>query len=122
MTGIGMTLPLRRGKSGYFAQSSTSLEQVKSNLISLLLTRKGERVFQPELGSDLHTLVFSQMDEEYEQSVRSAITQAVSQWLPFLNIDTITIQRDQDNNLTNVQLTFSLASNANISDSVVITF
>jgi phage baseplate assembly protein W len=121
-SGIGVTLPLRRGKTGYFAQSQTALEQAKSNLVSLLLTRKGERVFEPELGSDLHSLVFTQMDSEYEDNVRSAILRAVNQWLPFLNIDDITVQRDQDNNLTKVQLQFSLASNAQITDTVVIQF
>lgn len=120
--GIGITFPIRRGKTGYFAQSRTALEQVKSNLINLLLTRKGERVFQPELGSDLHTLVFSQMDEEYESNVQSAIQNAVAQWLPFLNVDVITVQRDQNRNLTRVQLQFSLASNANVTEQIVLEF
>ena len=120
--GIGITLPIQLGKTGYFAQSTTALQQVKSNLVSLLLTRKGERPFQPELGCDIHTIHFSQMDADFEARVQSAIQRAVNQWLPFLSITSISITRDDDNNLTTVILQFSLASNANITDSVVISF
>ena len=120
--GIGVTLPFQRGKTGYFAQSTTALQQVKSNLISLLLTKKGERPFQPELGCDLHTLLFSQMDDEYEANVLSAIQRAVAQWLPFLSINTATVVRDPDHNLTTVTVQFSFTSNVNVTDTIVITF
>ena len=119
---IGITLPLQLGKTGYFTQSTTALQQVKANLVSLLLTKKGERVFQSQLGSDLHALVFSQMDDEYETNVQSAIQRAVAQWLPFVTLGTITVVRDQDRNVTTVKIQFSLASNANITDSVIIQF
>lgn len=119
---IGITLPLQLGKTGYFEQSFTALQQVKSNLVSLLLTKKGERVFQPELGSDLYSLLFTQMDDEYDANVQSAIQRAVAQWLPFVNLTRIDVSRDTDRNLTTVKIDFSLSSNTNITDSVVIEF
>lgn len=119
---IGVTLPLQLGKTGYFEQSFTALQQVKSNLVSLLLTKKGERVFQPELGSDLYSLLFTQMDDEYDANVQSAIQRAVAQWLPFVNLTRIDVSRDTDRNLTTVKIDFSLSSNTNITDSVVIEF
>ena len=121
-TGIGITLPIQLGKTGYFTQSATALQQTKANLVSLLLTKKGERVLQPELGSDLHALLFSQMDDEYETNVQSAIQRAVAQWLPFVNLGTIDVARDADRNRTSVKIQFSLASNVNITDAVIIEF
>ena len=44
---LGITLPIKLGKTGYFEQAFDTITQVKSNLINLLLTVKGERVFQP---------------------------------------------------------------------------
>jgi len=120
--GIGITLPLQRGKTGYFTQSTTALQQVKANLVSLLLTKKGERPFQPDLGSDLHTLLFSQMDDEYDANVQAAIQRAVAQWLPFVNLGQIDVVRDTDRNLTTVKIQFSLTSNVNITDTVIIQF
>src|SRR5512135_2203 len=119
---IGITLPFQLGKTGDFEQSVTAMDQVKSNLVSLLLTRKGERPFQPDLGSDLYTLLFTQMDDEYNANVQSAIQRAVAKWLPFVNLTQVEVSRDDDRNLTTVKIDFSLSSNTNITDSVIIEF
>jgi len=121
-TAIGITLPLKRGKTGYFEQSYTAIDQVKSNLTNLLLTRKGERPFQPELGSELHNLIFSQMDEEYDVAVQNAIQRAISQWMPFLTITEMEVKRDDDRNKTLVKVTFALSSNVDITASIVVEF
>jgi phage baseplate assembly protein W len=119
---IGVTLPLRRGKTGYFAQSLSALEQTKSNLINLLLTRKGERVFQPDFGSDLHNLVFAPMDDNFDENIRRAIQRAVRKWLPFLNIVDVVIDRNEDTNRTNIQAEFSLNINEDITETIVLEF
>ena len=46
---VGVKLPFGK-PNGLFAQSYTTEEQATSNLKNLLLTRKGERPFQPEFG------------------------------------------------------------------------
>lgn len=119
---LGITLPIKRGKTGFFEQAFEPIVQIKSNLINLLLTSKGERVFQPTFGSDLHTLLFSQMDEEYEQNVKRAVQSAVSKWLPFLNIIEQNVTRDSDRNRTLVEITFGLSNNADITETIVIDF
>lgn len=53
---IGISLPIRSGQNGFFKSSSTLLEQTKTNLKNLLLTVKGERVAQPEFGSNIFNL------------------------------------------------------------------
>lgn len=119
---LGITLPIKRGKTGLFEQAFDPITQVKSNLINLILTVKGERVFQPTFGSDLQSLVFTQMDEEYEQNVKRAIQSSVSKWLPFLNIIKQTVTRDTDRNRTLVEIEFSLNINAAVTEVVVIDF
>ena len=121
-TAIGIILPLKRGKTGYFEQSFDSLTQVKSNLINLLMTRKGERVFQPDFGCDLHELLFTQMDEEYEAEVQSAVQRAISTWMPFLTIVELEVVRDDARNKTLVKVTFALSNNTTITESIVVEF
>ena len=106
-TAIGITLPLQRGKTGYFEQSFTAIDQIKSNLTNLLLTRKGERPFQPEFGSELHSLIFTQMDEEYDAAVQSAVQRSITQWMPFLLIVEMEVTRDDDRNRPLVKVTFA---------------
>jgi hypothetical protein len=87
----GITLPVQRGNSGYFSQAFSSFEQAKSNLRNLLLTRKGERVFQPNFGSGIHELLFEQATDELETRLQENITDSVNFWLPYINIDTIDV-------------------------------
>ena len=86
-----ITLPVQRGNSGFFSQAFNSFEQAKSNLKNLLLTRKGERVFQPNFGSGIHELLFEQATDELETQLQESITNSVNFWLPYINIDTIDV-------------------------------
>ena len=58
----GITLYVQRGTMVSLA--FTSFEQVKSNLKNLLLTRRGERIFQPNFGSGIHELLFEQATDD----------------------------------------------------------
>ncbi len=121
-TALGILLPIKRGKTGFFEQGLDTLTQIKSNLINLILTRKGERVFQPTFGSDLHSLVFAQMDQEYEQKVKQAVVSAVRTWMPFLLIQEQTVTRDDDRNSTLIEVTFGLRSNVDITETIIVEF
>lgn len=121
--GIG----INRGSesNGMFAVNYTTLTQAKDNLKNLILTRKGERLMQPEFGCDVWKVLFEQMDgNTIESSIESSILDAVSIWLPYLNIDTIVFDYDEndiDNNRIALDIKFSLVSNRNLSESVQIT-
>ena len=119
---IGIILPIRRGKVGYFDSSTDTVTQIKSNLINLVMTRKGERPFQPDFGTNLHELVFEQMDDEYNSRVESTIRIAVTKWMPFLRIDKLEIDRDEDRNRTVVRITFSLRSNVDVTEVIIVEF
>jgi len=88
----GITLPVQRGNSGFFATAFTSFEQAKSNLKNLLLTRKGERILQPNFGSGIHELLFEQATDNLEERLQENITDSVNFWLPYINIDTIDVE------------------------------
>jgi len=99
------------------------LEQVKSNLINLILTRKGERVHQPEFGSNLHELLFEQMDDDdFNSAVFTAIKRDVEVWMPFLSVRNTDIARDDARNKVVVKVEFSFTSDETVTDSVVVEF
>ena len=111
---IGVTLPFTRdNKTGWFDQSFTTLEAAKSNLRNLLLTMKGERLMQPNFGTDLMKLVFEQDDGTLIDRIRETIISAVDFWLPYLNLNTIEVNNsvetdDMNFNRFNVKLVFSI--------------
>lgn len=111
---IGVNLPFTRdNKTGWFDQSFTTLDAAKSNLRNLLLTMKGERLMQPNFGTDLMKLVFEQDDGTLIDRIRSTIVTAVDFWLPYLNLNTVEINNsvetdDMNFNRFNIKLVFSI--------------
>ena len=120
---IGLTLPFNRGSSGLFPQSETTLEQAGSNIKNLLLTAKGERVMQPDFGSRLRELLFEQYTEDLSSRIQSEIQEAISTWLPYINISNVNIiQSDEDPNTTNVSIDFALNYEPDRFESITLNF
>ena len=106
---IGIGLPLNHNKGGFFNRTKTSLEQTKSNIKNLLLTRRGERLGNPTFGSDLFAVLFEQEGDDIESKVEEAIRSAMSEFLPFVIINNIRTNFSTTNNNTiNVSIQFSL--------------
>jgi phage baseplate assembly protein W len=113
---IGITLPLQIGNVA-FNQSFTTLEQVRTNIKSLLLTKRGERVMQPNLGSGLDELVFDLNDDNLASDVEENIISTLQQWLPYVTVDEINIEQTnelKDNNRVNISLKFRIGDSINL--------
>ena len=121
---LGIGINKRSSVGGIFAVNYTTLTQAKDNLKNLILTRKGERIMNPTFGCDIYKVLFEQMDGGLiESKIESTILDAVSDWLPYLSIDEIIFDYDNndiDNNRINLELKFSLVSNPNLGESVTI--
>ena len=107
---IGLKLPLTSGDLSTFAQTKTTFEQTKHNIRNLLLTIPGERLGQPEFGSNLHLLVFEQMDENFEDIIEATISNAIKTWLPYINIKNINFEYGKvSENQININIDFGLS-------------
>jgi phage baseplate assembly protein W len=118
---IGITLPIQI-KNTAFNQSFTSIEQIKSNLINLLSTRKGERILQPNFGCDLHSILFNNITDTLETDIEGTIDEAIEQWLPMVTVEEVLVDRSDmniDRNYVGVSIKFSVSD---FSSSEVITF
>jgi phage baseplate assembly protein W len=79
---------------------------------------------QPEFGCDIWRILFEPIvDGLIEQKIESSIIEAVEMWLPYLNIDEIIFDYDEndiDANRITLDVKFSLKSNRNLGESVTI--
>ena len=106
---IGLELPLTYGTNGFFNRTKTALEQAKSNIKVLLLTKKGERLGNPRFGSELLSVAFEQEGTDLENKVEEVIRSAMSEFLPFINIEEIVTAFSPTNkNAAIVNLKFTL--------------
>lgn len=118
--GIGINKSSNSG--GIFPVNYTTLNQAKDSLKNLILTKKGERVMQPDFGCDIWELIFEPIVEEtISTKIENSILSAVGIWLPYLNIDNIIFDYDEndiDSNKINLEVKFSLKSNPSLTESI----
>ena len=121
---LGIGINRTSDSNGIFATNYTTLTQAKDNLKNLILTRKGERLMNPEFGCDIWKVLFEPLDGDLvEDTIENTIVDAVSIWLPYLNINTIIFDYDDndvDNYKISLDIKFSLVSNPNLGESVQI--
>lgn len=109
---IGITLPIQIGNTA-FNQSFTTKQQVSSNIKNLLLTKKGERLMQPNFGSGLQELLFDFNDERLAVKIEEVITESITAWLPYVDIRQIDVSQTnegRDRNRVEISITFGVAN------------
>ena len=106
-TGVGVSLPFNG--PGVFNTNYTTQDQTKSNLINLVLTEPGERVYKPFFGVGLNSLLFEQniSKEDLQEKIQEAVSQ--DERLSRITISNINI--NQDINTNTVRFTLEYISN-----------
>lgn len=115
---IGIVLPIQIGDTA-FNQSFKTFDQVRTNIKSLLLTKRRERVMQPLLGSGLHELVFDFNDDELANNIEEIIVSSLQQWLPYVSVENIDIEQTnelKDTNRVNITLTFRIGDSVDLNE------
>ena len=122
-TFIGLKLPLGYSDTGYFKQTKTTLQQAKYNIINLIKTIPGERLGQPGFGSNLHTILFEPMNEDFSDILEDSIKESLATWLPYINIKNIEITiPDYNINRVNIAIDFGLSFEPDRFESVSVNF
>jgi len=102
--GLGVSLPFN-GPSGPFNSTYSTKTQIKSNLINLLLTNKGERVFNPEFGANLKTILFEGITEDTSELIKELINFNVSIFVPEVQIIDILVSPALEYNNNSISIT-----------------
>ena len=88
----GINFPFRESYVGkYLDISDTTEEEVRSNLIHLLLTRKGYRYYLPDFGTRLYEYIFEPLDGPTFSEIEGEIRDSVEKYMPGVQITNISI-------------------------------
>ena len=88
---LGMQYPLVKTPRGILAQKN-GVNQIKADLLQLLLTNPGERVMLPSYGTPLRTLLFEPNDAILEIRAKQMIADSISTWEPRIVITNIEVK------------------------------
>ena len=75
---------------------------------ALLLTRKGERPFQPELGCDVQNMLFEPLDYASAGTIKQEIRETSNRYEPRVTVVKIACNPDFNNNGYNVEMQYTI--------------
>ena len=121
---INIDFPFRDSSDGfYFKMNKTDKDAIRADLLHLLLTNKGERLYLPEFGSDLKKFIFEPNDEITQEEIKDNLNQTITRFIPNLLINDISFRNDAIEELIIVELTYTVTEGTFTStDTITLTF
>jgi phage baseplate assembly protein W len=116
---IGISLPFN-GSTG-FNSTYTTANQLKTNLLSFLLTNRGERLFHPTFGASLRNFIFEQISNNTIDDLSEIFKLKIEQQFPRIRVFDVVLEPDPDANTINVSFAYRVTQ-TNIEDNISITF
>ena len=94
---ININYPFKDSPKGFFLDlNSDDAAAIKADLMHLILTRKGERLYNPDFGTDLLRYIFEPQDGLTLMDIKTEITTVVKRYLPKLQINEISVVQSPD--------------------------
>lgn len=84
---------------------------VLGSLRNLLLTSHYERLFQPNIGSNMNKLLFEPIDELTSVTLADEIRLTIGNYEPRVNLQAVDVVPDYDGQKYDVTITFFMANN-----------
>ena len=101
---VAIGIPFPFNASGVFHLTNTQKEQVKSNLINVLLTQPGERVNMPAFGVGLNHLLFETSIDT--NNLEAKIDNQVKLYIPEITLVSANAQFSADEHILFIKISY----------------
>jgi len=91
-----------------FNSTYTTVDQIKSNMINYILTNKGERVLNPNFGSNLKAFIFENITESNLRALEIKLNNDITSNFPSVNIISITLTPSYEQNAIQLDIVYSI--------------
>lgn len=111
------------GYEKFFVDTNDSvMEKVRSQLMHVVFTPKGQRLRNPQFGTDLVRYIFEQSDSTSWDEIKNEVSEAVKRWVPNCAVNGIEVVRnEEDEHEIYVKLTYSVQDGNKVEkDSIVV--
>lgn len=84
----------------------TNENAIIASIKNLLLTNKGERLYQPTIGGDINRLLFEPMSSSVSELLSTTIQQTIGSFEPRAKVTNVEVIEDEERNAYYVTITF----------------
>lgn len=106
---VGVSIPF--SSPSVFNLTFTTTDQIKSNLINYILTNRGERVLNPNFGSNLRAQLFENIDPDTISALEMTIISDIRRYFPMVNINSLTLTPSYEEHTISLVLKYSVLNN-----------
>ena len=119
---ININYPFRDSSKGFFVDlTSDDSSAIKADLMHLILTRKGQRLYNPEFGTDLLKFIFEPNDSLTLKDIKTEITTVVKRYLPKLQIDEVlVVESTESEHAATVTIKYTITDDVFVTEDIVI--
>lgn len=118
---ININYPFKNSQQGYYLDmNETNSAAIKSDLMHLLLTRKGERLYMPEFGTDLLKFIFDPYDKKTITDLKMEISDTVKKFIPNLTINNIIVEEsDLSEYAATVKIDYTITNGVFVENEII---
>jgi len=93
---ININFPFKNSANGFFLDINSDEDAaIKADLMHLILTRKGQRLYLPDFGTELLRFIFEPNDDLTLSMIKDEIKTVVKKYLPNLSITDIKVSESE---------------------------
>lgn len=116
---ISIKFPFKETQQGgVFMPNATSLEAIQTNLISLLTTKRKNRVMRTQLFSPLFDYIFEPWDIISSSKLKNALIEKISVFIPEVEVMEILFNFIEGDNLLEVKIKYKAINLGNVDNEV----
>lgn len=82
----------------YLDLNNTYADGIKSQVLHVIFTPKGQKLRDPEFGTDLIKYIYDQSDSETFSNVKSEISRQITKYVPSVEFRDLSIYDSEDDN------------------------
>jgi phage baseplate assembly protein W len=121
---FGIKYPfINEGFQHFYVDANSSInEKVRSQLMHIVFTPKGQRIRNPEFGTDLIKFIFDPNEGMTWEAVKNEINESVKRWTDNMSIrDIQVVKNEEDESEIFVRLDYSVTEGNNtVNDSIAV--
>ena len=126
---INLKFPLRSFRRGFYEGNDTTIAAVTEDIKTLLLTKKGERCINRDLGTNISVfsgVLFEQQNKEtIKAKVETEIKSALSKWMPYVILTKLEVITDDDDrglalNYILIKMDYTLIGSSGLNEKIQI--